>query len=248
MSQSPDKPAGGRQEHFLTTHWTVVLKAGQTSDEDAAAALESLCRSYWYPLYAHVRRQGFDPHEAQDLTQEFFARMLEKNYLRQVDREKGRFRSFLLASLKHFLCNERDRKNALKRGGGRTVVSFDEDFAEERFQHEGAQELAPDEQFERSWALSIMEQAMMGLLAEQRAKGKAKQFEALKPYLSAKPDRGEYERLAIRLNLTANAIGVAVNRLRGRYRELIQAEVANTVSDPSVVSDEMNHVFMALTR
>ncbi len=248
MADSPDNPVGGRQEHFLTTHWSVVLKAGQTTDGDGAEALESLCRAYWYPLYAHVRRQGFDPHEAQDMTQEFFARMLEKKYLRQVDREKGRFRSFLLASLKHFLCNERDRKNALKRGGGRTVVSFDEEGAEERFKHEGAQDLPPDEQFERAWALAIMEQAMMRLLVEQRDAGKADLFEALKPYLSAKPDHGEYERLASRLKLTANAIGVTVKRLRGRYRELIQSEVANTVSDPSAVADEMNHVFMALTR
>ncbi len=243
-----DDGIGGAREHFLTTHWTMVVAAGEKTSARSLAALETLCQAYWYPLYAHVRRQGFDVHESQDLTQEFFHRLLSKNQLRMVDREKGRFRSFLLASLKHFLCNEWDRRKALKRGGGKAPISLDDEVAEARFQQECSNDLPPDEQFEKAWALALLERAMNRLRAEQGAAGKEAVFDVLKQFLSAKPAHGEYEDLSGELGMTANAIGVTVKRLRLRYRALIEMEVADTVADPGNVAEEMNHVLMALAR
>ena len=248
LSNNPIDGVGGAHDHFLTTHWTMVLAAGRETTQRSAEALEQLCRGYWYPLYAHVRRQGHGEHEAQDLTQEFFARLLEKNYIGQADRKKGRFRSFLLASLNHFLCNECDKKKALKRGGDRTIISMDDESAEARFQMEPASTLPPDEEFEKQWAVSLLEQTMIRLQTEQRNSGKEALYTALKPYLSAKPEHGEYERMAGSLGMSANAIGVAVKRLRARYRALIKEEVANTVSDPNAVEEEMTHILTALTR
>jgi DNA-directed RNA polymerase specialized sigma24 family protein len=248
MDIRDEERMGGAQDHFLTTHWSVVLAAGGDVSARSQVALETLCRAYWYPLYAHVRRQGIETHEAQDLTQGFFARLLENNYLAEVDREKGRFRSFLLAALKHFLCNEWDKQKALKRGGGRTVLSLDDRSAEERFQREPSAELAPDEQFDKAWALALLEQAMIRLQAEQVAAGREAAFTVLKRYLAARPAHGEYETLTESLGMTANAIGVAVSRLRQRYRELIEAEVANTVSDRGSIADEMRHLLQVLSR
>lgn len=226
----------------------MVLAAGNATSRQSAEALETLCRAYWHPLYAHVRRQGIAVHEAQDLTQGFFSRLLQRNALVQVSPEKGRFRSFLLASLKHFLCDEWDKKKALKRGGGKQIVSMDAVSTENRFQLEASADLQPDEQFEKSWALSLLDRALAGLRAEQRASGKEASFDVLKPFLSEKPARGEYEKLTEKLGMTANAIGVAVKRLRQRYRELIKLEVAHTVSDPKAIDDEMTHVLQALAR
>src|SRR6266404_3200449 len=172
---SPDKANTGvpdKAEWFTATHWSVVLMAGQASSPQAAEALERLCRTYWYPLYAYVRRQGHAPHDAQDLTQEFFARLLARNYLATVGREKGRFRSFLLAALNHFMADERDRAKAAKRGGGKALISLDEEDAETRYQADMASPLSPDKIFEKRWATTLLEQAFTRLRDESVAGGK----------------------------------------------------------------------------
>ncbi len=236
------------QEHFITTQWTAIVAAGADETSVSSVALEELCRSYWFPLYSHVRRKGHSEDEAKDLTQEFFAVLLEKNYVGQANRDKGKFRSFLLASLNHFLCNEWDKKKALKRGGDRTFLSLDDDSAEERFQLTHSSELSPEEEFDKSWAIAVLEHAMIGLEKELLAAGKEETFAQLKPFLSTKPAKGEYEQLAPKIGMTANAIGVAVKRLRERYRSLIRAEIANTLTDTGSVEDEMSHLFLTLAR
>ena len=169
---------------FAATRWTVVLAAGQAASPQAGRALEELCRAYWYPLYAYVRRRGYDVHEAEDLTQEFFARLLAKHYLADVDRTKGKFRSFLLASLKHFLANEWDRAHAAKRGGGQPLLSLATRTAETRYRSEPADELDPEKLLERQWALALLDQVLDRLQAESVADGKGEQFDQLKLFLT----------------------------------------------------------------
>jgi RNA polymerase sigma-70 factor (ECF subfamily) len=205
--------------------------------------LEKLCRTYWYPLYACVRRKGHSPQDAQDITQEFFARLLRLNSLREVGREKGRFRTFLLASLKHFLSDHWDKARAAKRGGGRSALSLDDGDAEQRYAAELAVDLNPEKLFDRRWALTVLNNALARLAAEFAAADKAAQFAALRTYLSNEATPGAYEALAPRLNMTAGAIGTAVYRLRQRYAELVRAEVADTVASPTDVDAELNHLF-----
>ena len=238
-------PAGAGQ--FATTHWSVVLAAGHKSSPDAQAALSTLCQTYWYPLYAFVRRQGCSPHDAQDLTQEFFARFLEKNYLGDVHRERGRFRSFLLAALKHFLANEWDRARALKRGGGREFVSLDEHAAESRYALEPRDELSADKIYERRWALMVLERVLGRLKQEFADAGKAAQFQLLKNALPGGQGSVPYAEVAARLNTTEEAVKVAVHRLRKRYREMLRAEIAQTVAGPGEIEDEIRHLFSALS-
>jgi RNA polymerase sigma-70 factor (ECF subfamily) len=233
--------------NFTPTHWSVVLAAAGRSDSTHARdALERLCRNYWLPIYAFIRRQGHSPHDAQDLTQEFFARLLERNYLAGVDREKGRFRSFLLASMKHFLANEWDKANAQKRGGGRPLISIDAAAAESSFGQELADVVSADKIFERRWALALLEQVLRRLREEFTRDGKEKQFEQLKATLTEASRSVPYAEIATRLATSEGAVKVAVHRLRQRYRELLRAEIADTVADAGEIDDEIRNLFAAL--
>lgn len=231
---------------FATTHWSLVLAA--TSDEasqgHARAALEELCRAYWYPLYAFVRQRGVESHEAQDLTQSFFARLIEKGGLASADPNRGRFRSYLLGALKHFLSNEWHRARTQKRGGHENVLELDALDPEARYALEPAWTGDPDAGFDREWALESTARAMRALRAEAEASGKSEQFEALKGTLTGtEPDRSA---IAQQLGMSAGALKVAVHRLRQRYRELLRAEIAQTVTEPSEIEDEMRTLVSAL--
>jgi RNA polymerase sigma-70 factor (ECF subfamily) len=234
--------------NFTPTHWSVVLAAAGRSDSTHARdALEKLCRNYWLPIYAFVRRQGHNPHDAQDLTQEFFTRLLEHNYLAGVNREKGRFRSFLLASLKHFLANEWDKAKAQKRGGGRVLISIDAAAGESSVGLEPADVLTAEKIFERRWALSLLEQVLRRLREEYTRDDKEQQFEQLKSTLTEASRSVSYAEIARRLATSEGAVKVAVHRLRQRYRELLRAEIADTVADPGEIDDEIRNLFAALS-
>lgn len=239
------EPTPGSARQFATTHWSVVLEARNSPDE-ASTALETLCRTYWYPLYAFVRRAGHDPHSAQDLTQEFFARFLAKNYLSGVSREKGKFRSFLLAALKHFLADEWDKSQTVKRGGGKPLVSLDDETAEARYSLEPSHELTPDKIYERRWALTLLEQVLRHLEVEYESDGKKATFDALHPFLLGKQAATPYSKAASTLGMTEGAVKVAVHRLRRRYRELLRMEIANTVADAGEIEEELRHLLAAL--
>ena len=236
----------GRSATFATTHWTVVLAAGQGSETRLAQALEQLCRAYWYPLYAYVRRRGYGPEEAQDLTQEFFAQFLESGALRGVHPDKGRFRSFLLASLNHFLANEWNRAKTQKRGGRIRVLSLDEAQAEEQFRLEPASDLTPEKLFERRWTLALLDQVLGRLENEWAADGKGELFRHLRVFLSDLKGAVPYSEVARLTGVSEAAARQAVHRLRVRYRELLRLEIAQTVSEPGEVEDEIRHLFAAL--
>ena len=247
----PNHPPGSGDHEtgaavFATTHWSVVLAAGQSGSEQQAAALEKLCRAYWYPLYAYVRRRGHGPEDAQDLTQEFFLRLIEKNWLNGVAPEGARFRSYMLTMVKGFLANAYDRAQAAKRGGGRVIVPLNPQQAEERFSNEPATTETPEIVFERRWALAVLEEALHRLRAAAGAADKARHFEQLNPFLSREPDEGEYAGIAAQLGMSAGAVGVAVHRLRQRYRETLRATVADTLANPGQVDEELGHIFAAL--
>ena len=213
---------------------------------DALDALEKLCRAYWYPLYAYARRNGSSPHDAQDLTQGFFAQLLEKNYLAQVGREKGRFRSFMLAAFKHFLSDQHDRATAAKRGGNQKIISLDDD-AEDRYGHEPATDLSPEKVFERQWALTLLERALTRLREEFTVKDKAETFEAIKEFLNGEAEAGGYEQAAQQLGIATGTLTVMVHRLRKRYRELVRGEIAQTVQSASEVDEEMRQLLAAMS-
>jgi RNA polymerase sigma factor (sigma-70 family) len=239
---SPNTGAGV----FATTHWSVVLAAGQTESPHASAALEQLCRTYWYPLYVFVRGQGRSAHDAQDLTQEFFARLLEKKYLRLADPDRGKFRAFLLKALKNFLVNEWEKARTQKRGGGQCAVPLDAEIAESRYAAEPVQALTLDEVYEKRWALTLIE-AVLSLLRENyEAAGRLPVFETLKGCIWGAPSTISYPEAASRLGLTEGALKVAVHRLRSRYRELLRAEVAKTVATPGEVDEELQHLIAVL--
>jgi RNA polymerase sigma-70 factor (ECF subfamily) len=221
-----------------------VVSAGRNDTPHARNALEKLCRAYWFPIYAFVRRQGHGPHDAQDLTQEFFARVLEKNYFADADRAKGRFRSFLLASLKHFLANEWDKAKAQKRGGGQVMIPIDIKSAENSGGFEPADNA--EKIFERRWALTLLEQVLRRLRAEYVRDGKENLFEQLKPTLTEVSRSVRYAEIAARLGTSEGAVKVAVHRLRQRYREVLRAEIADTVASPGEVEDEIRNLFAAL--
>lgn len=227
---------------FTTTHWSVVLRAGDGDTPQASAALEALCRSYWYPLYAYVRRQGHSPHDAQDLTQEFFARLLERKYIRHADRNQGRFRTFLLTSLKHFLINDWKKGNREKRGGGQKVLSLDEETAESRFAMEPAAAQPPDSLYDRGWAAILLDRALAALRAEFEQSGKLDLFERLKVFVWGEKNALSYAAMAAQLGMTEGAVKVAVHRLRQRYGELLRAEVAQTVTTPVEVNEELRYL------
>jgi RNA polymerase sigma-70 factor (ECF subfamily) len=219
-----------------------VLAAGHSSVPAAQAALETLCRTYWYPLYAYARRQGYNSEDAQDLTQEFFARLLEKNSFVKADRERGKFRTFLLGSLKNFLVNEWRRASRLKRGGGLEFLSIDANVAEDRFAAEPANESNPDAAYEQHWAVTLIEQVLTTLRQEFHAADKARLFEELSGFIWGDKNAASYAEIAGPLNLTEGTVKVAVHRLRQRFRELLRAEVAHTVSRPEDIDDELRHL------
>lgn len=230
---------------FATTHWSAVLGAG-TDSLAASAALEELCRTYWYPLYAYVRRRGYDTHDAQDSTQEFFARLLEKNSLSAVHPRKGKFRSFLLASMNHFLAKEWRREQTQKRGGGQPAFSLDVSAAEDRYKFEPVDALDPEKIFERRWAMTLLEQTLARLRVECSESGKADLFDELKGRLAGEKRQDRYAEIAARLNLTEAAVKKAAERLRDRYAELLRMEIAQTVSEPGDVDEELRDLFRAL--
>jgi RNA polymerase sigma factor (sigma-70 family) len=240
----------GRKEGavFATTHWSDILTAADGSSPKARSALEALCRSYWYPLYAHVRRRGQDHHAAEDLTQEFFARLLDKQWLTSVSPDKGRFRTFLLAALDHMLANEWRRSQTLKRGGGQVIVSLDETHTgEERFAREPASAGTPERQFDRVWAMTVLDQAMTRLQQESLAWGKAAQFEDWKVFLSREATAQDCQASAQRLGMSAGAVTVAIHRFRARYGDLLRETVAQTVSAATDVDEELRYLFALLS-
>ena len=242
-SAPPSSGEGAPRPAFVTTHWSVVLSAQDRNSPRSTEALESLCRTYWYPLYAFVRRQGRRPHDAQDLTQAFFARLFEKDTLNAVAREKGRFRTFLLVVLKRFLANEWEREHAQKRGGFAPVISIDHELAESRFAAEPAHRLQPDVLFDRQWAATLLDRVMIRLQEEYLLSGRAKLFEYLRGCLARDESALPYAEIAARLNLTEAAVKMAVHRLRARYREILRAEIADTVSSPEEIDEEIRHLF-----
>jgi RNA polymerase sigma-70 factor (ECF subfamily) len=236
----------GSGARFVTTHWSVVLVAGRTNSTRAQHALARLCQTYWYPLYAYVRRRGHSPHDAQDLTQEFFARLLERHTIASADPNRGRFRSFLLSTMSHFLAHEWDKVRAQKRGGGCQMLSLDLARAEERYDLEPVDNSSPDKLFDKQWAGALLEEVLNQLEAEYQQSGKAELFTALKQTLTGTRESQPYAVLASRLSMNEAAVKVAVHRLRKRYRELLRVEITNVVADPEQADDELRHLFTAL--
>jgi RNA polymerase sigma-70 factor (ECF subfamily) len=231
---------------FVTTHWSLVLAAGRTDTTRAQDALAKLCQTYWYPLYAYVRRRGFSPHDAEDLTQGFFAQLLHGNHLEKAQRERGRFRGFLLASLNHFISDEWDRMRAKKRGGGQAPISLNAEAAESRYRLEPPDTLTAERTYERRWALTLLDTVLQALEREHELAGKRAPFDELRFCLTGERSKLPYAELAVRLGMSEAAVKVAVYRLRQRYRELLRAEIANTVSSPEEVEDELQHLFAVL--
>ena len=246
-SETPTTAGHTPADLFATTHWTAVLTAGRRRTLEADQALEELCRTYWYPLYAYVRRQGHSKEDAEDLTQAFFARFLQKNYLEGLSSEKGRFRAFLLASLKHFLANEYDRTRRLKRGGHVPLISLDWQSADTRYRIDPADRLSPDKLYDRAWAVTLLEQVIARLREETLAEGKAKLFEHLKPFLTIGKSAIPYAQAAAEVGLAEGAVRVTVHRLRRRYRQLLREEIAQTLSDPAQVEEELSALFAAFS-
>jgi RNA polymerase sigma-70 factor (ECF subfamily) len=247
MSPSdPSSPVSHGPGRFATTHWSLVVAAQDPAAPRARAALAELCRTYWYPLYAYIRRQGHDADQAQDLTQEFFTRLVTPDGLAAVDRDKGRFRSFLLAACRHFLANERDRARTLKRGGNRQFMPIDFGDADSRYSGEPGHHETPERLFERRWALALLEQVLARLRGEDEAAGKGRLFEQLKSHLTGDSGGMPHAQAAAELGLSEGAVKVAVHRLRRRYRELLREEIGRTLADPGQIEEEIRDLFAAL--
>jgi len=247
-------PAGENQEsapfgpsRFATTRWSLVLAAGERNSPQSADALAALCEAYWYPLYAFVRRRGHDADGARDLTQAFFTRLLEKNDLAAAQPERGKFRSYLLTSLKHFLANEWDRERAQKRGGGRSGLSIDFGTAEERYSREPSHDLTAEKIFERRWALVLLEKVLARLNGESAKAGKQGSFDRLKVFLTGEKSPVTYDQLASEMGMSEGALKVAVHRLRRRYRELLREEIGQTLAGPEEIDQEIRDLFTAIS-
>jgi RNA polymerase sigma factor (sigma-70 family) len=238
----------GAPRGFATTRWSVVLAAGQKSGPHSAQALATLCETYWYPVYAFIRRQGHDADRAKDLTQGFFARVLEKHYFGDADPARGRFRAFLLTSIRHFLSNERDRDQALKRGGRTPTLSLDVETAEGVYQLEARDELTPEKLFDARWATVLLDRALSRLQDEYVAAGKNDLFAGLKGLLTGDSEDIPYADIARTLGMSEGAVKVSVHRLRRRFRDALVKEIAETVSDPSDIDAEIRHLLQAVSR
>lgn len=233
---------------FATTHWSVVLAASSPEDPQAAQALERLCGTYWYPLYAYIRRQGYDVAAAQDLTQGFFYHILSRRFLEKANRNKGKFRSFILGSLKYFLADELARLQAKKRGAGQAVILLDAQSAEERYRLEPVELMDAEKLFERRWAITLLERVLERVEGEFLASGNKEVFKRLRGFLVGDRAIGTYQEVAAALGTTEGGVKVAVYRMRQRYRQLFYEEIAQTVADPSEVEDEMRYVFAVISR
>jgi len=237
----------GKAAAFSTTSWTAVLTAGHNDLAGAAAAMEQLCRKYWYPIYAFVRRRGSDRHEAEDLTQGFFAHLLEMETLAKVDRRKGKFRTFLLSALTKYLSNEWDKRQTLKRGGRRQIISLDEAAAEQFYSLEPVEPASPEKLFDRRWASTLVNGVLALLREEYRAAGKADLLAQLEQGLTQEAPPGRYADWAATLGLSEGAVRVALHRLRRRFGELLRQEIAQTVASPAEVDEEIRHLFAAIS-
>jgi len=224
---------------FVTTRWTLVLQAAHSDTTGACAALEDLCQAYWYPLYAYVRRRGYSPHDAEDLTQGFFARILKLDSIAQAGRERGKFRAFLLASMNHFLADEWDRASAQKRAAQRTI-SLDAEMAENRYQNEPVEKMTPERLFERRWAMTLLENVVQRLRREYEASGRGAFFIETRFAITGEKSAVPYAEIASRLGMAEEALRVAVHRLRQRYRRVLHEEIAQTVADESEITEELN--------
>jgi RNA polymerase sigma factor (sigma-70 family) len=240
--------ADSRPSPFVTTHWSVVLAARDKTSPVSLEALETLCRGYWYPLYAFVRRVGKSPHDAEDLTQEFFSRLLQKDWLDAADQERGRFRTFLVMAMKRFLANEWDRGRAAKRGGGQSFVPLDTELAEARYLREPLHSPPADLLYERRWALTLLDQSVASLRGEYERDGRAVDFDQLKGFLTAERGAIPYGEIARELGTTEGAARVAVHRMRKRFRQVFRATIAGTVADARDLDAEVNHVVEILSR
>jgi RNA polymerase sigma factor (sigma-70 family) len=230
---------------FTTTHWSVVRAGGVSEISRSAEAMEELCRFYWYPLYVYIRRRGYSAEDAEDLTQEFWARLIEKHWLDDADPSKGRFRTFLLSTLNHFLANERRNSRAAKRGGGKRLISLD-DTAEARYAREADTALTPEKLYERRWALSLLGHALNRLRKGYKVADKSRHFDLLKRYLSEHAVDGDYTWLGKELEMSTGAVATAVHRLRQQYRELVREEVAHTVDSPAELKEEIRWLLAAV--
>lgn len=246
MPPDSDLEPDAAHRHFATTQWSIVLAAGDAARQESRTALARLCESYWYPLYAYVRRHVDDVHLAQDLTQAFFSHLLEKQAIAQANRDRGRFRAFLLAALKNFLANERNKAQAWKRGGGRAQLSLDFDAGESRYTIEPAHELTAEKLYERRWVLALLDHVLQRLQTELAAAGKAAEFEHFKGALIGEATAADYERAAAALQITPAAAKQAAYRLRNRYRQLFREEVGRTVAGNAEVDDEIGRLLAAL--
>jgi RNA polymerase sigma-70 factor (ECF subfamily) len=233
---------------FVTTHWSVVVAAGRSDTPSAQAALEKLCRTYWYPLYAYVRRRGNSVEDAQDLTQEFFARLLEHHWVVKADRSKGRFRSFLLMAMKRFLAKEWEKARALKRGGGYRTLPIQLDTAETRYSLEPADTRTPEQVFERQWAVTLLASVLKRLREEYDREGKGEHFETLEPSLVGDREKQPYAALGAKLGMTEGAVRMAACRLREQYRQYLKEEIGHTVASAAEVEGELHHLFRVLAR
>lgn len=243
----PNKMPGTPTSAFHTTSWTLVQAAAVNPTAESSRALAMLCQTYWQPVYAFIRRNGHDRDQAQDLAQGFFTLLLEKNYLGDANRQRGRFRSFLMTSVKNFLANEWDRANALKRGGGQVPVSIDLVEAERWYMPAAAKKASPESMFERRWALSLLEHVLAKLRAEYASAGKADQFESLSTFLNQESDEARYRELAGSMGLSAGALRMLVHRMRRKYRRLLREEIAQTVSSPEETDDELRFLLSTLS-
>jgi len=242
----PDNFPRGRGR-FATTRWSLILSAGEASDERAEEALAHLCEIYWHPVYAVIRRQGYGADDALDLTQEFFARVIEKNYFGAADPSRGRFRGFLSTSVRHFLSNERDRAHAAKRGGHRHPVSLDVQTAEGWYQLEARDELTPEKLFDRSWTLVVMDRALSDLERHYRSNGKQDLYDALKGFLTGDSEGTAYAAVGRGLNMSEGAVKVAVHRLRRQFRDRLVEQIAETVSSADEVDAELRHLLKSVS-
>jgi RNA polymerase sigma factor (sigma-70 family) len=247
---TPLKPesADSRHSPFATTHWSMVLAARDKNSPVSVEALETLCRRYWYPLYAFVRRVGKSPHDAEDLTQEFFSRLLQKDWLDAADQERGRFRTFLVMAMKRFLANEWDKGRAAKRGGGQSFVPLDTELGEARYLREPPTGSPAEFLYERRWALTLLDQSVAALRAEYERDGRAADFDQLKRFLTAERGAIPYSEIARELGATEGGARVAVHRMRKRFRQVFRATIAGTVADPLDLDGEIKHVVEILSR
>jgi RNA polymerase sigma-70 factor (ECF subfamily) len=242
----PNAPPATGAAWFTTTHWSVVLAAGSGASTQSAAALEQLCQAYWRPLYAYIRRRGHSPEDAQDLTQGFFAHLLEKNWVGDADRERGRFRTFLLTAVQRFLSHQRERALAIKRGGQCAFLSLDQLNSEERHQREPSDGWTPEKVFERRYALALLDKALTALRAEYARAGKTSLFEAFQTFLSGEHTHGGSVAAAAQLNMSEGTARVWIHRLRRRYGELLRLEIAQTVATPAEAEEELRHILAVL--